>query len=240
MEPRRTLARRRCRRRSRSASFGRSPAGLVISPVDRTTACLTPRSTPTTSLLLPRPGRRDRVRDRDRSERDMPTPGPLPGHPVRLPLRQVPAALEPDPADLRDVDRGPLRVVLADPQHLGADDPESLRPAAFPPGGPVVGAGKEVPPRPVHVPQRLLLHGHRTPGEPRERGTRLGQLPGPHGQVRVGPFRRAHLSRCSKTKPGPTPPSPEGRGLLPRRRHDRTSPRSSPRLKPGASRRACR
>src|SRR5664280_2939656 len=52
-DPRRARASLRCSRRSRSASFRLSPAGLIISPVDSATATVTPRSTPTTP---PTPG----------------------------------------------------------------------------------------------------------------------------------------------------------------------------------------
>src|ERR1039458_3446662 len=47
-DPRRARASLRCSRKSRSDSFRLSPAGLVISLVDSTTATATPRSTPTT------------------------------------------------------------------------------------------------------------------------------------------------------------------------------------------------
>ena len=48
-DPGRARASLRCNRTSRSASFGRDRAGLVVSPVDSATATATPRSRPTTS-----------------------------------------------------------------------------------------------------------------------------------------------------------------------------------------------
>ena len=172
----------RCNRTSRSACLGRGRAGL-----DSLTRGERDRHghAPVEADDLTGARRGDRVGDG--GERDVPPPGPVPGDPVRPGLRQGPGSFEPDPAHLRHEDPGPAAADLLDPPGLRPDDPEPLVDPGLAPGRPVVGAGEEVAPRLVQVPQRLLLHGLRPGREPRLGGAGLGQLRG----LRDEPGRRS-------------------------------------------------
>ncbi len=116
-------------------------------------------------------------RRRDHSECQMPAPHPITGHPVRLRSGNRAGQPQPNPADLRHVDRGPLPVQLPYTRRLIADNTESLvHPGSTPRRAPV-GPCVEAFDRAVEVPQRLLLHGLRSCPQPPECSPRLGQLP---------------------------------------------------------------
>src|ERR1035437_4936608 len=180
-DPRRARASLRCSRRSRSASFARKPAGLVISPVDSATATVTPRSTPTTppvpgavigagitaNAICQRPARSRVMRYDFQSTRAR----------VRLNQNQPIFAHQ---------HTGPCPVVAADPQRRRSDDPQTLILAGFTPLRALVGSCEESLPCLVEVRQRLLLDSLRTAGKPRLRSPGLGQLRGLGVEARGG------------------------------------------------------
>src|SRR5674476_325806 len=112
----------------------------------------------------------------DHSERDMPTARPRACDAIRLPICKSVAAFELYPADLRHQHTRPCTVVVADPHSLRPDDPQTLILAGLTPRPAPMGPGKEAPPRPVKVPQRLLLNGLRPRSKPRLRSPGLRQL----------------------------------------------------------------
>ncbi len=120
----------------------------------------------------------------DHREGDMPTPRRIQRHPIRLPVRQGPAAPQPHPTDLRNQDPRPAPVDLLHAQGLRTDDPETLMPSLFAPGRPPMTTGTPVRHGLGEVPQRLLLHRVRTRTQPLERGPSLGQLLTLHHIVR--------------------------------------------------------
>src|SRR5665811_2464220 len=81
----------------------------------------------------------------DHSERDMPTTRPVTGNAVRPPVRQVAAAFERNPTDLRDQHTRACPVVLTDPQRLRSHDPQALMLAGFTPRRATMGSGWTVP-----------------------------------------------------------------------------------------------
>src|ERR1035437_3507716 len=114
----------------------------------------------------------------DHGERDMPTARPVPGDAVRLPASEGAAAVEPNPANLRDQHTRPRPGILTDPQPLRPNDPQPLALAGFTPPRAPVGAIEEPLPCLVEVPQRLLLNGLRPGSKPRLRPAGNSQLCG--------------------------------------------------------------
>ena len=103
-------------------------------------------------------------RSRDVGERDMPAPGPITGHPVRLNTcwyrsRQA----KPHPAHFRHPHPAKAAVQPLDVTRFHPDLPKPLMHTRFAPRRAAVCAGEEVPHSLGEVPQRLLLH-RLTPG----------------------------------------------------------------------------
>ena len=100
-------------------------------------------------------------------EGDMPAPGPVTRHSVRLHAsRYDTGPTETHPSGLRYPN---LSNLPAEPTHmprLQGDDPESIVPASFAPCRPAMGTGEEIRHGLGEVPQRLLLHHLRACGQP--------------------------------------------------------------------------
>ena len=117
----------------------------------------------------------DRVRDV--RERNVPAPGPIPRHAVRLHARgHGPRPAESDPSDLGHPHPSitpiePFNMVRPQP-----DLPEAFMHASLAPRWTKMGAGKEVSHGLGEVPQRLLLHGLRPGRQPFVFGADLSQL----------------------------------------------------------------
>ncbi len=116
-------------------------------------------------------------RFRDDGKRDMPAPRPIQSDSIRLHGAGDGAGpAEPHPTHLGDPY---LPVAAAEPldvARLHSDLPKSFMRAGFTPGRATVGAVKEIAHRVGEVPQRLLLHGLRSGGQPVVCGARRGQL----------------------------------------------------------------
>jgi hypothetical protein len=113
---------------------------------------------------------------RDGSERDMPSPGPVTGDPVGLGRWDGARPSEPHPPGLRHPD---LTDVPGQPTYvtgLDRDDPEAFVPSGLAPGGFVVSADKVVGHGLGEVPQRLLLHHLAAFPQPCVFGPGLSQL----------------------------------------------------------------
>jgi hypothetical protein len=110
-------------------------------------------------------------------ERDVPPTGSVTGHPIRPGRGQWAADPDPHPADFRDQDPGPSTADLLDTGSLWADDAETFTPPGSAPARAAMATGDVVAACLIEVPQRLLLDGLRSLAQPRERGSRLGQLP---------------------------------------------------------------
>jgi hypothetical protein len=100
-------------------------------------------------------------------EGDMPAPGPVTRHSVRLHAgRYDTRPTKTHPSGLRYPN---LSNLPAEPTHmprLHGDDPESIVPASFPPCRPAMGTGEEIRHGLGEVPQRLLLHHLGACGQP--------------------------------------------------------------------------
>src|SRR5690242_2705343 len=120
-------------------------------------------------------GRRDCFGDG--SKGNMPASGLVKRHPERLHVTGHRAGLpEPDPACLWDADLGGAAVQAAHVARLDGHDAESLVPAGLAPRRAAVRPGEERRHGFVVVADRLLLHDHAAPGQPRAIRPGLGQL----------------------------------------------------------------
>jgi hypothetical protein len=117
-------------------------------------------------------------------ESDVPTTRRIQRHPVGLPVRQVPAAPQPHPANLRHRDPRPTPIEPLHPQSSRANDTETLMPSPFTPVRSPMGTAPPVRHRLGKIPQRLLLHRLRTRPQPLVGGPSLGQLLALHHIVR--------------------------------------------------------
>ena len=165
-EPRWARASLRSRRSNLFRSRAVRPGACSNSPVDRAALTATPRSIPTTCAVA---GRADRIGYC--GEGDMPAPGPVHRHPVRLhPWRHCAGPAETHPAglwhpDLADMAGHAAHVPLPPaPPH----DPEPLIPPGLAPRRPPgrVGRIEERGHRLGEIPQRLLLHHLGALGQP--------------------------------------------------------------------------
>ena len=148
------------------------PGTCSISPVDKAAATVTPRSIPTIEPS-PAPG----IGCRDGSERQMPAPGTVTGHPVGLhPVRHRAGPAKPHPADLGHPHPPESPVELLDVMRFDRHLPEPFVHTGFAPRRAPVRATEEVTHRLREIPQRLLLHGLRTGRQPLVFGARRGQL----------------------------------------------------------------
>src|SRR5664280_652129 len=155
-DPRAARASLRCSRRPRSACFRLSPPGLVISPVERATASVTPRSTPTTP---PTPGAGIGSGITANAICQRPARSPVMRYDFHLASPRL--ALNRTQPIFAHQHTGPCPVVAADPNSLRPYDPQTLMLAGSTPRRAPMGPGEEAPPRPVKVPQPRLLNGLR-------------------------------------------------------------------------------
>jgi len=114
---------------------------------------------------------------RDDSECHMPAPGPVHGHPKRLHvLRYLPGPAEPHPSGLGHPDLAHVPVQSAHMPRFDMDDAKPLISACLPPRRAPVRPGEEVRHCLVVVADRLLLHDHAAPGQPRVIRPGFGEL----------------------------------------------------------------
>ncbi len=121
----------------------------------------------------------------NRGEGDMPAPGPIQRHPVRLHiLRGLPGPAEPHPPGLRYPYLGRAAVQPTHVTWTYMDNTESLVPARLTPGWAAVCPGEEACHRLGMVADRLLLHDHTARSQPRVFCPGLGKLTAPFREPR--------------------------------------------------------